>query len=41
MIQTLPNTPANAETAEATPSPRHIWYDGDVIRVYTPPDLPA
>lgn len=41
MIQTLPNTPENVLSAEATHQPRHIWYDGDVIRIYTGEDIPA
>ena len=40
-IQTIPNTQQNAVAAEATPQPRHIWYDGDVIRIYTGVDIPV
>ena len=41
MIQTIPNTTQNAVAAEALPQPRHIWYDEDVIRIYTGEDMPV
>jgi len=28
------------EKALATKSPRHVWINGDVVIVYTGPDLP-
>lgn len=40
-IQTISNTPQNAVAAEKLPQPRHIWYDGDVIHIYTGADIPV
>jgi len=35
-----PNTVVNLVVAYATPDPKHIWIDGDTIRVYTGADIP-
>lgn len=28
------------EEAEVIPDPKHIWIDGEVVRVYTDEDIP-
>lgn len=40
MITEYENNAENAAIAEATPQPRHVWYDGPTIRVYTGSDCP-
>lgn len=40
MISEYQNTPENDATVQALPDPKHVWYDGQTIRVYTGEDIP-
>ena len=40
-IQTFPNTPAGAAQAQAVSNPKHLWFDGPRIVVYTGADYTA
>lgn len=40
MIQDFPNTSQGLTEAEAVSNPKHIWIDGEIIRVFTGEDIP-
>lgn len=41
MIQEFPNTDESISAAEAIADPKHIWVDGDIIKVCTGEDVPT
>ena len=40
MIVEYENTCANAKVVEELPDPKHVWYDGERIVVFSGSDVP-